>query len=89
MKLWHIFQHVNLGYDTCSGAVVAAETAEEAVRTHPSGKSGSAAEYEGHWPETVGHYTAWAPPQDVVAELIGEAAPHITAGVILASFNAG
>lgn len=79
MKLWLISQEENCGYDTYDSAVVAAETEDAARRTLPS-------DYE-RWGRK---YSAWASsPDNVTAELIGEAAPNVEAGVVLASFNAG
>lgn len=87
MKLWLLKQDVNNDYDTYDSAVVAAETAEEATRWHPKGdklESGWSLDPAKHW------YEAWANSQDQVkAELIGEAAPGVAEGVVLASFNAG
>lgn len=79
VKLWVISQTANSGYDTYDSAVVAADTEELARLTMPS-------EYE-KWGE---NYSAWAPsPDKVKVELIGDAAPDVKAGVIVASFNAG
>jgi hypothetical protein len=81
MKLWLISQDVNTGYDTYDSAVVAAPDEESARRTHPSGP-----DKDGSWL----HPWDWArSPDQVTAELIGEAAPGMTARVICASFNAG
>ena len=78
MKLWLITQDENRGYDTYDGAVVAAESEEAARLILPS-------EYGG-WKDA---FSDWASsPDKVVAVLIGEAAPDVEAGVILASFNA-
>jgi hypothetical protein len=79
MKLWHISQTVNNGYDTYDAAIVAAETEGEARNIHPSGDG---------WP-TDGDYYTWTKPSDVTATYIGEAADGTQPGVILASFNAG
>lgn len=79
MKLWLISQNENNGYDTYDSAVVAAETEELARITMPS-------DYE----EFGREYGAWCSgPEMVKVELLGDAAPNITAGVICASFNAG
>lgn len=86
MKLWLISQIANGGYDTYDSAVVAAETEEDARRTHPAGEPGYG---DKNWPEAVGEFTSWALPEHVTAKLIGEAAPDVAAGVICASFNAG
>lgn len=90
MKLWLISQTENRGYDTYDSAVVAAESADEAILIHPDGR---------RWdpmlgwslPAPKGHrhpdYT-WVSPPCVDVKLIGDAAPGIS-GVVLASFNAG
>lgn len=73
-----ISQNVNASYDSFDSAVVAAETEEAARQTNPDGD---------RWGDI---YSAWCPdPQQVIVEHIGEAAPGIAAGIILASFNAG
>jgi hypothetical protein len=77
MKLWLISQDVNNNYDTYDSAVVAAETADEAQRTHPGGE----------WHD---QFPVWASkPEDVKVQYLGEASAEIKAGVILGSFNAG
>lgn len=79
MKLWLISQTENDGYDTYDSAVVAAESEEDARSIHP-GRS--------EWGER--HGDTWASkPENVKAELIGEAKPGLAAGVWCASFNAG
>lgn len=83
MKLWYIYQDTNDSYDTYDSAVVAAETEEDARKTHPS-RSGWD-EYNSSWA-----YSSWAnKPEQVGVRLIGEAAPNVAVGVICASFNAG
>jgi hypothetical protein len=76
MKIWRIWQDENNDYDTYDSAIVAAETEEDAKNTVPSVG----------WGENHGWCDS---PAQVSAELIGEAAPDIVAGVILASFHAG
>lgn len=81
MKLWLISQNENNGWDTYDSAVVAAETEEDARKTHPS-KSG--------WPTGDYHYGTWVTsPDTVTAEYLGIAKEGTAAGVICASFNAG
>jgi len=83
LKLFLITQRVATGYDTYDSAVVAAESAEKARETHPSS-------YAGIVPRRPWDGYDWASSPDlVVAKLIGEAAPGIEPGVIIASFNAG
>jgi hypothetical protein len=77
MKLWLIDQDENGEYDTYDSAVVAAETENEARKTHPSGKN---KQWSRDWASC---------PEKVQVRYIGEAASGIEAGVILASFNAG
>lgn len=79
MKLWLISQNENNTYDTYDAVVVAAENEDAARFTHPYG-------LDRDWSE----YSCWVrSPDKVTAKFIGEAAPDIKAGVILASFNAG
>lgn len=78
MKLWIISQTENDDYDTYDSAVVAAKTADDARHIMPG---------HGEWGDT---YSAWcSSPDKVEVKCIGEAAPNTSAGVILASFNAG
>lgn len=66
-------------YDTYESAVVAAESAHEAAKIHPSG---------GEW--TDRDYSWCDSPEKVEVTLIGTAAADINAGeVILSSFNPG
>lgn len=77
MKLWKISQDSNDDIRTYDAAVVAAETEEEARRTHPSGVRLA------WWRRR----DEWCEPKDVKVELLGDAAPGLRAGVILASWN--
>jgi hypothetical protein len=80
MKLWLISQDENNGYDTYDSAVVAAETLEEAQKTHPGGDADE-------WGRL---YNAWArSPDAVTVKLLGTADASIGPGIVLASFNAG
>jgi hypothetical protein len=77
MNLYLISQTENQDYDTYDAAVVAAETIDEAQKTHPSAIKDWIAR-------------TWASsPHQVRVELIGKAKDGTKAGVILASFNAG
>jgi hypothetical protein len=77
MKIWLVYQNERKRYDAYDSAVVCAETEDDAQRIHPSG-------------EDVWRGTAWASdPIKVMVKLLGEAAPGLAQGVILASFNAG
>jgi hypothetical protein len=80
MNLYKISQTVNNDYDTYDSAVVAAETEDEARRIHPNSEL-----REPEWDP----WHVWAPHDEIKVELIGTAAPGITKGVIVASFNAG
>lgn len=80
MKIWKLTQDVCTGWDTYESAIVAAETEDDAKRIHPSN-------FSMNWNDCG---SVWAfSPDDVHAELIGEALPGTKAGLILASFNAG
>jgi len=82
MKLWLISQDENTTWDTYDSAVVAAETEDEARRIHPAGDYWNRPEYEG--------LNGWCKfPEQVEVKLLGEAAPDIEPGIVLASFNAG
>ncbi len=87
MKLWHISQEKNNGWDTYSDAVVAAETEDAARNIHPcvyySKYMSSDSKYMG-W-----DFSTWVSPSDVVVKYIGEAVEGTEAGVICASFHAG
>jgi hypothetical protein len=95
VKLWLIYQDTNDAYDTYDSAVVAAETEEEARKTHPGSDSA-------YWDETRQSFyyrstrvadfklSNWAPHLDNVGvRLLGDALPGTEAGVICASYNAG
>ena len=76
MKLYRISQTENDGYDTYDSAIVAAVDEDDAAHIAPC--------------EFGGTYGAWCScPDKVTVEHIGEAAPGIERGVVLASFNAG
>ena len=64
-------------YEEFIGAVVAADTAEEARRIHPGEADGTT------------HARYWITPDKVIVKLIGQADPSIPRGVVLDSFNAG
>lgn len=85
MKLWRISQTVNRGYDTYDSAVVAAETEEAARMTHPD------IDAKPDWHHEPGRWrlAAWAAPNRVRVEYLGEAREGHPAGVVCASFNAG
>lgn len=80
MKLWLISQSVNQRYDSFDSAVVAAETESDARSINPG------APPRHNWGRGG---PMWAPPDDVIVKLIGEAVDGTERGVICASFNAG
>jgi hypothetical protein len=81
MKLFLISQNENRGYDTYDSAVVCAENADAARQMNPSERGAV------RWGDS---FSTWcSSPEKVTVQLIGEASPDITIGVICASFNAG
>ena len=82
MKLWLLTQSTVNGYDTFDGAVVAANTEEEARGIHPKTVGGLGLTGE-KWDDRI-----WAPKERVTVEYLGDTDRDIS-GVILASFNAG
>ena len=84
MNLYKISQTSNCNYDTYDAAIVCAENEAAARVIHPSGD-------EEDLPSTwATKYSDWCRTiDDVTVELIGIAAPGISQGVVLASFNAG
>ena len=81
MKLWLIWQNVNNGYDTYSDAVVAAETAEQAILTSPSSGPG--------WDGKDEDWSSWCSSKDVQVKYLGEAVEGTLADVICSSFHSG
>lgn len=81
MKLYLIKQNTNNDYDTFDSAVVAAENAEAAKLTHPSGKP--------NWGGVAERFDGWTNADNVTVICIGVAEEDIEAGVICASYNAG
>lgn len=82
MKLYLITQRERTGYDTYDSAVVCAESELDARNTHAHGIP---SETYNPWESDM-----WASsPDNVTAELIGEASPSVEKGIVLASFNAG
>lgn len=102
MKLWLIQQTANEGYDTYDSAVVAAETEEDARRTHPASMafedwmyyrwSDDAKMWIGHRKDGSTYFPSgngWTTPDRVRVRLIGEAVDVPKVGAICSSFNAG
>ena len=83
MKLWLLTRPEHLGYryDDYIGAVVAAETEDEARKIHPGGPEVCNAK----WIED----TSWIPTDSVEVKLLGEASSDVAGGVVLDSYNAG
>ncbi len=94
MKLFHVSQSVNDGYDTYSDFVVACQSEEEAKVIDPSGF------YKWHddsWYFQYANgteakedrlYGSWCLPSQVTVKYLGEAAEGIE-GIICTSFHAG
>lgn len=92
MKLFHISQSTNRGYDTYSDAVVCADGAEEARQMHPMEKTRGNAldDYRldvDDYPE--GWDCSWTAPCNVSVRYIGEAHDSVPRGVVCASYHAG
>ena len=82
MKLWLITQTVNTGFETFEGAVVAAQTEEEARRTHPNDDY-----IAGQWIGCDPNDESWAElPEQVTVRYLGKATSDVVAGVILSSY---
>ena len=100
MNLYHLTQSEVDDYETYSDCVVAAESAEDAVHTHPNEPS---VWWDGEQWVRQTEYTdgrplskpfangndEWPAPAKVKAKLIGKAADYVKAGVVCASFHAG
>lgn len=83
LNLYHVVCHTDLGWDSYSSFVCAAQSEAHARDMHPTGENGMWEEYDqGGWikRDEVGKLYVF---------LIGTAAPHMTGGVIVASFHAG
>ena len=78
MKLYRISARANDRPRAFSRAVVAAETEEDARRTHPDGNSTVL--------EQEDYLGTWVSLRRVQVEYLGEARPDMQAGVILASY---
>ena len=90
MKLYKVEREGNTGYDEFIDFIVAAENVEQARMTHPSGEyTWDSERYLWSSEEEGLDYNTWVSPDKVTVDCIGEALPHIEAGVIMSSFNAG
>lgn len=93
MNIYLISQEVNDNYDTYDAAVVAAENKEAASRTHPNRRRDWSDKHLAWvWPgdpDDTYDINDWTTPKHVTVKLLAENVPNLSAGVILASFNAG
>ena len=93
LKIFKIYQDVNIGYDTFDSAIVCAKNEKEAREINPSGwykfydKSWWKQYDDGMKKEEKDE--TWVHPLEVKAIYLGEADDSVEEGVILASFNAG
>jgi len=79
MKIYLCKQDANTGHDTYDGMVVCAEDETDA-------RSTTTWECESNGWNTD---TVWCNPEQIKVTLIGDAAPGVERGVVLASFKAG
>jgi hypothetical protein len=94
MKLWLVERTNYFGYDEYDSLVVAANTAEDAKKIHPSTTS----EHNIFWEQDMGWVyrttygthkdTSWTDIKNLKVSYLGTTDREIE-GVILASFNAG
>jgi len=85
MNLYKISRNNWMGFDIYTGAIVAAETAEDASKIHPNRRWGGI-----NWIEdslSGLDWGEWVLPEYVRTEYIGTT--HLDKGVVLASFKAG
>lgn len=81
MKLYHISQTEEKGYDTYSDAVVCASSEEEARNIHPNYN------LDNPWQSS---WHCWCKsPDQVVVKYLGEATEGIEKGIICSSYHAG
>ena len=80
MNLYLLEQTTNTDYDTFDSCIVAAETEDLAIMTHPD---------EPDWDGKSEYWDSWCDHNYVNVKFIGEAASGTEPGVILSSFNAG
>jgi len=83
MKIYKIWQKVNIYYDAYDSAVVCAKDEEDARSIHPSIRM---VDWDGKisvWEDD------WCDKRDVQVTYLGEADINLQRGVICASFNAG
>jgi len=80
MKLYHISQSSETGYDTFDSAVVAAKSPKAASLMHPHDGADIRSKKSDDWTND---------PEKVTVKHIGYAQQSVKAGVICSSFNAG
>jgi hypothetical protein len=85
LRLYQLRQSVNTGYDTFNSVIVAAVDKADAITMSPDVYDKKPLPFS----REEYHRTTWASQQDVKAEYIGDAAPTVQRGIILASFIAG
>jgi|TARA_R110000824_G_scaffold20422_2_gene76902 hypothetical protein len=74
LNIYYVYQDENTGLDTYHALIVAADSEEEALLTHP----------DGDWDRA----DTWCfSEKEAKANLIGLAAENVSAGVILTSFS--
>lgn len=95
MRLWHVRRTCRGGYDTYSDFVVAAATAEQARRVHPSAKytrwDKAERRFVNRYDGTHAEYGGWLDAIDTLEVVcVGDAADGMEPGkVICSSFHAG
>lgn len=82
MNLYLLKQSGHVCYDEYEGAVVAAETEDDARKIHPDGSRN-----DRNPADRVGWCMDWESPDAVSVTLIGVAATDTREGVILASYR--
>jgi hypothetical protein len=89
MKLYHLSQSIERGYDTYSDMVVCAESEEVARNIHPAYSwVRNEEERKACWNGSYG--SGWARrPDQVTAVYLGEADDSVEEGIICVSFHAG
>lgn len=97
LKIFHLSQNENTGYDTYDSFVVAAENFKEALHTHPDiGILKRWDEHQECWVDDETKkpvkdiFPTWVTTiENVKCVYIGRATEDVAKGVICASFNAG
>jgi hypothetical protein len=87
MKLYLICQNENDDYDSYDSAVVCAPSEDVARTLDPRRSDGQAYDFSKKYCRGFSHWCS--SPDKVAVQLIGDAAPGMSLGVVCASFNAG